>query len=511
MPKNSFSLPQSSRSTIFRNSRYNGQQKPKRQGAYINPDKFVNKAVAPVEQEEFIPTHSFSDFGLLQAIVANLTEKGYVHPTPIQDGAIKPILAGRDLIGLANTGTGKTAAFVLPLIHRLKQSQSGRTVLIMAPTRELAVQINDEFKTFAKGLGIYSALCVGGVNINGQIRDLQRRPQAVIGTPGRLKDLFNQKVLKLDTVGVVVLDEADRMLDMGFIRDIRFLLDQLPKQRQSLCFSATITPDIQRLLDEMLVDPVTISVRTSETSQNVEQDVIKASGKDEKVAILTQLLGQPEFDKVLVFGQTKWGVQKLADSLGKSGLKADAIHGNKSQAQRQRALQAFKDGRVNILVATDVAARGLDIPKVSHVINFDQPNTYEDYIHRIGRTGRAGNDGGAGCSRARRSAGSFGPVRTRVWPARSARPARPSRPRPKRRSSAIPRRPTSTPWPGRCAPAWTRTRSTRRSPSSGPSSARWWRIRAPRPCATPSSLNAKSQNCRTCPPPLPPTTSRILP
>ncbi len=397
MRRNSFGLPQTQRGKVFRNSRYgnSGGQRPKRQGQYINPERFVNKAVAVVEEVKYVPEHRFSDFGFLPALQQNINSKGYEHPTPVQDGAIKPAMAGRDVIGLANTGTGKTAAFTLPIIHRLKSGATDGTVLIMAPTRELAVQIDEEFRGFARGLGVFSALCVGGANIARQISQLQRRPHVVIGTPGRLKDLFNQRALRLDRTGIVVLDEADRMLDMGFIKDIRFILDQLPEQRQSLCFSATITPEISRLLDVMLKDPVTISVRNGETSDHVEQDVIQASNKEEKLEILVDLLKKDGFEKVLVFGQTKWSVQRLSDTLVKRGIKSVAIHGNKSQPQRQKALKAFKDGQAAVMVATDVAARGLDIPNVSHVINFDQPTTYDDYVHRIGRTGRAGNRGQA--------------------------------------------------------------------------------------------------------------------
>ncbi len=364
-------------------------------GAYIDPSKFINKAVAQVDRVEFVPVHKFSDFGFVNDLQANIANKGLEHPTAIQDGAIKPIMEGRDVIGLANTGTGKTAAFVLPIIQRLKTIEGQKAVLIMAPTRELAVQIDEQFRIFAANLKLYSALCVGGVNMQKQIRDLRRRPQVIIGTPGRLKDLMRQRVLKLQFVTTLVLDEADRMLDMGFLPDIKDIIAELPAERQSLCFSATITPQIQALLDSMLKDPVTVSVRTRETSEHIEQDVIKASSKDEKVRILNDLLNDDEFEKVLVFGETKFGVQKLADILTKAGLPAEAIHGNKSQPQRQRALRNFRDGKVGILVATDVAARGLDIPNVSHVINFDQPNNYEDYVHRIGRTGRAGKTGKA--------------------------------------------------------------------------------------------------------------------
>ena len=397
MRHNSHSMPASPRAggKVFRNSRYNGQTRNRRQGAYINPDKFVNKTAVTQVPVEFVAEHSFRDFNLGAQIQQNLEAKGYLHPTPVQDASIKPILAGRDLIGLANTGSGKTAAFLLPIIYRLVNSTQPRKALIMAPTRELAVQINQEFKAYSRGLNLHSALCVGGMNINRQISDLLRKPQIVIGTPGRLKDLVMQKALRLDRSNILVLDEADRMLDMGFSRDINFLIDLLPSERQSLCFSATLTRDIELLVRRLLKDPVTVSVRTSETSDHVEQDVIEAVSKDHKIEILTKLLGQPEFEKVLVFGQTKWGVQKLADNLAKSGVSVQAIHGNKSQAQRQRSLDAFKADRIKVLVATDVAARGLDIPSVSHVINFDQPSTYEDYIHRIGRTGRAGKAGKA--------------------------------------------------------------------------------------------------------------------
>jgi ATP-dependent RNA helicase RhlE len=361
----------------------------------IDPTRFINKAKPVQEEIPYAAEHTFADFNFSPALQRNIDAKGYVNPSAIQDQAIEPVLAGRDLIGLANTGTGKTAAFLLPLLQKLVEDQNSIRVLIMAPTRELAVQIDDEFRGFAKGLGLYSALCVGGVNIQPQIRQLQRGPHLVIGTPGRLKDLVQQNKLRLGGVDVLVLDEADRMLDMGFIRDIKFLVEKMPQQRQSLCFSATITPEIKPLISDILKDPVTVSVRTSETSEHVEQNIIPAHSKDHKMDLLKDLLGKDGFDKVIVFGQTKHGVQRLADTLSKSGVPSEAIHGNKSQGQRQRALNEFKANKVRVLVATDVAARGLDIPNVSHVINFDQPVTYEDYVHRIGRTGRGGKRGSA--------------------------------------------------------------------------------------------------------------------
>ncbi|MEX1068651.1 MAG: DEAD/DEAH box helicase [Patescibacteria group bacterium] len=343
-----------------------------------------------------MPQHQFKDFHLEERLQINIKARGYASPTPIQDAAIQPILEGKDLIGLANTGSGKTAAFLLPILHHLRHfSDREAAVLILVPTRELASQIEEEFKAFAWGLQLYSALCVGGASINRQIAVLNRRPQVIIGTPGRLTDLFDRKVLRLDRIRILVLDEVDRMLDMGFIRDIRFLVAQLPRERQSLCFSATMPKEIEHLTQELMVDPVAVSVKTGTTSEFIEQDVIRASSKEQKIEILNGLLRQPDFDKVLIFGRTKWGVQKLADSLAALGHTTASIHGNRSQPQRQRALQAFKEDRVKVLVATDVAARGLDIPRVSHVINFDQPNTYDDYIHRIGRTARAGKQGKA--------------------------------------------------------------------------------------------------------------------
>lgn len=371
------------------------QSRTRARGKYIHPDTFINKTPAHIVAGEFKPKHSFADFGLNKTLEGNITRIGFTTPTRIQDEAIPYILKQRDVIGLANTGSGKTAAFALPIIQKLHTRKVHERALIMAPTRELAGQINDELTKFARGLGVYSALCVGGMPIGKQIRELTRHPHVIIGTPGRLKDLVNRKALSLDSVAILVLDEFDRMLDMGFIKDIEFLIGKIPKNRQSLCFSATITPDIKKLLEKMLIDPVMVSVISSVRSEHIAQDVIRAGSKEEKFAKLKDMLAQSAFEKVLIFGEMKRSVQKLADALSKEGFKAEAIHGNKSQPQRERALRAFRDGKVNILVATDVAARGLDIPNVSHVINFDQPNTREDYIHRIGRTGRAGKGGQA--------------------------------------------------------------------------------------------------------------------
>lgn len=373
-----------------------GGQRPKQsRGAYIHPSKFINKSVSKAEEVVYEATHKFRDFPFTQPLHANIEAKGYITPSAIQDQAIPHVLDGRDVIGLANTGTGKTAAFLLPIINKLNTHSPRPSVLIMAPTRELAVQIDEQFRAFSAGMKLYSALCVGGTNIDRQIRDLRRGPHIIIGTPGRLKDLMNRRVLKLDTIDTLVLDEADRMLDMGFINDIRTIVGQTPEDRQTLFFSATITPAIRILITDFLTDPAEVSVRTADTSESVEQDIVEASSKEHKLELLLNMLSEEEFEKVLVFGETKYGVQRLSDHLEKSGMSSVAIHGNKSQSQRQRALKSFKDGKASIMVATDVAARGLDIPNVSHVINFDQPATYEDYVHRIGRTGRGGATGKA--------------------------------------------------------------------------------------------------------------------
>jgi len=351
---------------------------------------FVKKAVDVVEIP-YVPVNSFSDFPLDETVKKNILAHGFDKPTPVQDQAIFPILEGKDLVGIANTGTGKTAAFLLPLITKVSKDRSQK-VLIVLPTRELAVQIQDEFKLFSLGMGVFSTLCIGGASLNTQARELLRRPNFVIGTPGRIKDLERRRILNLGHYGNVVLDEVDRMLDMGFINDIRHIISFLPKSRQSLFFSATIPRETEVVMQSFLVDPVTVSVKTGATPQNVDQDIIRTQGKN-KPEILHQLLIKDEFKKVLVFCRTKWGVNKLNASLTERGFRVASIHGNKSQGQRLRALKMLKNNEVQILVATDVASRGLDIEDVTHVINYDVPESYNDYVHRIGRTGRVGKKG----------------------------------------------------------------------------------------------------------------------
>lgn len=366
---------------------------PKKQ--FINPERFINHQTVELAVDEYVATAKFSDFGLNERILSNIAALGYEAPSAIQERTIPLAIEGRDVIGLANTGTGKTAAFLLPIINKLFVTRAPYSVLIIAPTRELAQQIDAEFKRFSSGMKLYSTLLVGGVNIAKQIRELMRRPHVIIGTPGRMKDLINRKQLYLYDVRHLVLDEADRMLDMGFINDIKQITAELPLDYQTLCFSATITPAVEKITHEIMKEPELISVKRTETNDHIFQDVVRFTDPDNKRELLINMLNEDEFEKVVVFGETKYGVQRLADMLTKQGIPAAAIHGNKSQSQRERALREFKMHKVNVLVATDVAARGLDIPDVSHVINYDAPGQYEDYVHRIGRTGRAGKTGKA--------------------------------------------------------------------------------------------------------------------
>ncbi len=373
--------------------RFNKQYKSKSPSVHYS--RYINKAVALADETPYVPTNTFDDFDISQRTKDTLRHLGYSSPTPIQDQSIPPALEGRDVIGLANTGTGKTAAFLLPTINKLATDKKLMSALVLAPTRELAQQIDQEFKKFSGGQNLYSTLVVGGANIGRQISQIKRGPHIVIGTPGRIKDLIERKVLRLQTVEVFILDEADRMCDMGFVRDIRSIESELSKDRQTFCFSATMTKDVKSIVHEFMNDPVSVSVVRNQTNDHIDQDVFHARDKEHKIEYITELLKQDEFEKVIIFGETKFGVQRLADRLSKSDLPAVAIHGNKSQSQRERALKSFKNSHVNIMVATDVAARGLDIPNVSHVINFDPPKMYDDYIHRIGRTGRAGKAGKA--------------------------------------------------------------------------------------------------------------------
>jgi ATP-dependent RNA helicase RhlE len=346
----------------------------------------------------FVTNSTFASLGLSEPLLRALASENYTTPTPIQVRAIPALLAGRDLLGIAQTGTGKTAAFGLPLLQRLAENKAradhrGTRALILAPTRELAVQIDVSLKTYGRHLGFRHAVILGGVNQNPQVNAMKQGVDILVATPGRLLDLVKQQHIRLDGVTTLVVDEADRMLDMGFIRDVRKIVSMLPKKRQSMLFSATMPDDVVKLVGDMLHQPERVEVSPpTKTADKIDQRVIHIEQKDKR-ALLSHLLKDDKFKRVIVFTRTKHIANRVSEHLEKSGFSADAIHGNKSQNARQRALDNFKSGHVRVLVATDIAARGVDVDDISHVINFELPNEPESYVHRIGRTARAGTEG----------------------------------------------------------------------------------------------------------------------
>ena len=341
---------------------------------------------------------SFTELKLSKPIQRALANEQYTTPTPIQAQAIPYLLQGRDLLGCAQTGTGKTAAFALPILQRVSQDNSfapagAPCVLVLSPTRELACQINANFKTYGRFLKVRQTVIYGGVNQRPQVQALRRGVHIVVATPGRLLDLLNQGHIRLDKVHTLVLDEADQMLDQGFLPDIKRIIARVPKKRQSLLFSATLAGQIKELSKELLMDPVRVVITPPATTvDHIDQRICLVKRSDKR-PLLGEMLGKPKTDRVLIFTRTKRGADNVSKQLRLDGIKTDAIHGNKSQAFRTRALQAFRSGRIRVLVATDVAARGIDIDGITHVINYDMPNEPESYVHRIGRTGRAGATG----------------------------------------------------------------------------------------------------------------------
>lgn len=359
----------------------------------IDSKMFIKKANME-KQEEYVAENTFNDFEIASLLKKNIEKRGYTIPSPIQDKAIPIALKGGDVLGIANTGTGKTVAFAVPVINKLISNRNSKAI-IMAPTRELAQQIFEECKLLLKGSSIKWAVLIGGVKMGPQLRDLSRYPQIVIGTPGRIKDHIENKKLKIEKFDTVVLDEVDRMLDMGFVNDMKEILSRLPKNRQSLFFSATMEDKVQKIIDEFSAKYKTISVKTGNTSDNVEQNIQRYATKEDRYDKLNEILNEHRDKKILIFKEMKYKAERLGNELSRDGFKADSIHGGKSQGQRQRALLNFKRGRTNILVATDVAARGIDVKDVALVINYETPQSYDDYVHRIGRAGRAGNSGSA--------------------------------------------------------------------------------------------------------------------
>lgn len=352
----------------------------------FDPTQFINKNPVEQKEETYTPGHQFSDFAIDNRLKKTIAGMGITTPSPIQDQVIPLILEGKDVVGLAETGTGKTAAFLIPLIE-LKKSDLGHTTLVLAPTRELALQVDDELKKLAKEFRFFSTVCVGGTSIGPQIRQLKRKNQFIIGTPGRVKDLIDRGVIRTNLITSVVLDEADRMLDMGFIHDMREILGTLPEGRHTLFFSATMDDKTKRLVNDFMESPTTVSVKKKDVTNSIMQDVVPFV-HTHKFETLLALLQKDEFKRVIIFGAMKHSVEKLGKELNNNGVRTESIHGNKSHGQRQHSLKRFKSGQVRVLVATDVAARGIHVDNVSHVINYDLPNTFEDYVHRIGRTGR---------------------------------------------------------------------------------------------------------------------------
>jgi ATP-dependent RNA helicase RhlE len=371
--------------------RSSGKRGPK--SDYIDESRFINRATEVVE-EVHVAKHTFADFDVHPALQANLDAKGFVQPSPIQDQAIPVALKGGDVIGIATTGTGKTIAFLIPIINKLV-SDRNQKVMILTPTRELAQQIETEFRALTNGMKLWSVCTVGGLPIMRQIRSLEMGVHIVIGTPGRVKDLIARNKIVMSQYKTIVLDEADRMLDMGFIDDMRLILGAMPKERQTMFFSATFSPEIKLLCNTFLTDPVTVAIKTRDTASSVDQDVVRVGHVSEKINKLHDLLINPDFKKVLIFRETKHHTDELAKELRARGFAVSALHGDMRSRERSRAVEALSKGQIQAVVATDVAARGIDIPDITHVINYDTPSTYDTYVHRIGRTGRGDKKGTA--------------------------------------------------------------------------------------------------------------------
>jgi len=345
-------------------------------------------------QSQYLNKYQFEDFKLNEILKNNLKNLGYQKPTPIQDKTIKSGLEGKSIVGIASTGTGKTLAFLLPIINQMSLKNE-TNCLIMAPTRELAQQIQNQFHSLSKGLNLCDVLLIGGVNIVPQLKQLKKQPRMIIGTPGRIKDHLQRKSLNLSSIQLIVLDEVDRMLEMGFIEDIKLIIKKTNPNSQSFCFSATYNQKIRNIIRSITKDPIEITINQTMPSNNVNQNIVKYTSLQEKIDKLHEILIQKDVTKAIIFDDTKRNVEKLSNELKIRGFSTNSIHSDKSQYQRQTVLQQFKNNQINILVATDIAARGLDITNISHVINYSLPQNFDDYIHRIGRTGRANQTGTA--------------------------------------------------------------------------------------------------------------------
>ena len=362
----------------------------------LDPSLLVKEAEHGVVEKVFRSDRLVQELPINARLKQNLSEKGYTRPTEIQDRTLETLLEGRDILGIAQTGTGKTGAFLIPIIEQLLHNKVNPYALVVVPTRELALQVEEEFKSMTKGLGLFSACFIGGTNISRDLQTLRRNSHVVIATPGRLLDLTDRRAIDLGKFKTLVLDEFDRMLDMGFIRDVTRIMDGMKQRKHTMLFSATLDKSQQSMINNILNNPVIVKVNGgTRGGDSIDQDIIRLKPGEDKFKVLQHMLSGEEFHKVLLFEETKHRVSKLCIKLNKAGIPAEQIHGNKSQNARQSALKAFKQGRVRVLVATDVASRGLDISDVSHVINYQVPQTHDSYIHRIGRTGRVGKSGKA--------------------------------------------------------------------------------------------------------------------
>ncbi len=372
-----------------------GRPQNRRKQSSVDINLLTQKAV-PQVIEPYQAHRTFKEMPLHSSLITAISRKGFEYPTEIQDKTLDALLDQRDLLGIARTGTGKTGAFLIPIINSLIENGRNFQALVLVPTRELAVQVEEEFKSLTKGLGLYSNCFIGGTNINRDLQNLQRKNHLVVGTPGRLLDLYDRKAIWFKDFEVLVLDEFDRMLDMGFARDVNRITTAMTKRRHTMLFSATLDKTQQPYIDILLTNPVEIKVSSGEaTGEHIEQEIIRLNEGQDKFSTLLTMVQQPDFEKVLVFAETKRWVNRVHKNLSKAGVKSDEIHGNKTQNYRQKALDKFKSGKVQVLVATDVAARGLDVTDVTHVINYQLPGSIDSYIHRIGRTGRAGKKGKA--------------------------------------------------------------------------------------------------------------------
>ena len=374
---------------------YRNSSRPGLKTSTLDPSRLV-KAVSQTAVKDFRSDRLISELPISMKLKHCLEKKGFERPTEIQDRTLEALMQGKDLLGIAQTGTGKTGAFLVPVIEKLLHKRVNPYALVVVPTRELALQVEEEFRSMTRGMGLYSTCFIGGTNINRDLQALRRHSHVVIGTPGRLLDLTDRKALDLSKFKTLVLDEFDRMLDMGFIHDVKRILDGMHQRNQTMLFSATLDKTQQSMINSILRNPVTVKVSSGDRpGDTIEQDIIRLKSGEDKFKVLHAMLARDDFKKVLLFEETKHRVSRLCVKLNKAGIPADQIHGNKSQNARQAALKAFKQGRVRVLVATDVASRGLDISDVSHVINYQVPQTHDSYIHRIGRTGRAGKVGKA--------------------------------------------------------------------------------------------------------------------